>query len=221
MRRAEVGASPAPTPQVLRFEGSRVATFLLRLGGWRVHFDGLPAAQGVLVVYPHTSNWDFVVGILAKWSMGLTLRFWAKDSLFRVPVFGSWLRGRGGVPVVRSSANGLVTDTVQQIRQHQQAGRLFWLAVTPEGTRSARPGWRSGFYRVALEAGVPVGLASLDYGRREVRITTFTTLTGDEAADLAWIADAYAGVRARRPQQAAPVRLLEASRMPHSDTIVR
>lgn len=220
MPRAEVGAGTA-SPQVLRFEGSRAATVLLRLAGWRVHFDGLPAPQGVLVVYPHTSNWDFVVGILAKWSTGLTLRFWAKDSLFRVPVFGPWLRARGGLPVVRSSANGLVPDMVQQIHEHRQAGCMFWLAVTPEGTRSARPGWRSGFYRVALDAGVPVGLASLDYGRREVRITTFITLTGDESTDLACIAQAYAGVRGKRPQQAAPVRLLETSRTPRSDTIVR
>ncbi|MGZ5848007.1 MAG: 1-acyl-sn-glycerol-3-phosphate acyltransferase, partial [Ramlibacter sp.] len=86
--------------------------------------------------------------------------------------------------------------------------------------RSARPGWRSGFYRVAVQAGVPLGLASLDYGRREVRVTTFIALTGDEAIDLARIADAYAGVRGLRPQQAAPVRLLDAAAGP-SDTIVR
>ena len=209
-----------PAPQVLRFQGSRLATALLLLGGWRVRFDGLPGLQGVLAVYPHTSNWDFVIGILAKWSMGLPLMFWAKDSLFGVPVFGRWLRARGGVPVVRSSTNGLVPQTVQQIRQHRAAGRYFWLAVTPEGTRSACAGWRSGFYRVAVQAGVPLGLASLDYARREVRVTTFISLTGDESVDLARIADAYAGVRGLRPLHAAPVRLLDAAET-RSDTIVR
>src|SRR3954469_3814348 len=193
---------------------------LLRLGGWRVHFDGLPALQGVLVVYPHTSNWDFVVGILAKWSMGLPLRFWAKDSLFRVPVFGPWLRARGGVPVDRSSANGMVAGMVRQMQEQRAAGSYFWLGVAPEGTRSARPGWRTGFYRVASQAGVPVGLASLDYGKREVRITTFLMLTGDETADLQRIAAIYAGVRGMRPSQAAPVRLLETAPT-RSDTIVR
>ena len=204
----------------IRFQGSRFATALLRLAGWRVHFDGLPALQGVLVVYPHTSNWDFVVGILAKWSMGLPLRFWAKDSLFRVPVFGPWLRARGGVPVDRSGANGMVAGMVRQMQEQRAAGNYFWLGVTPEGTRSARPGWRTGFYRVAWQAGVPVGLASLDYGKREVRITTFLMLTGDETADLQRIAAIYTGVRGMRPSQAAPVRLLETAPT-RSDTIVR
>lgn len=206
--------------QAIQFEGSRLATALLRLGGWRVHFDGLPAPQGVLVVYPHTSNWDFVVGILAKWSIGVPLRFWAKDSLFAVPVFGPWLRSVGGVPVDRSAANGVVAGMVRQLQQRRGTGSQFWLAVTPEGTRSARPGWRSGFYRVAWQAGVPVGLASLDYGRREVRLTSFLSLTGDETADLERIAALYAGVRGKRPSQAAPVRLLEAPAT-RSDTIVR
>jgi hypothetical protein len=94
------------------------------------------------------------------------------------------------------------------------------LAITPEGTRSARPGWRTGFYRVASQAAVPVGLVSLDYGRREVRFTDFMMLTGDETADLARIAGVYAGVRGMRPAQAAPVRFVEAAEA-RSDTIVR
>jgi 1-acyl-sn-glycerol-3-phosphate acyltransferase len=205
----------------IRFDGSRIATALLRLGGWRVHFDGLPTSQGVVVVYPHTSNWDFVVGILAKWSMGIPVHFWAKDSLFRIPVFGPWLRRVGGVPVDRSGANGMVGNMVRQMQDQRAAGAYLWLAVTPEGTRSARPGWRTGFYRVASQAGVPVGLASLDYGRREVRLTSFMTLTGDETADLQRIAAVYAGVRGKRPAQAAPVRLLDKPPATPSDTIAR
>ena len=208
------------TPGLLRFRGSRIATALLRLGGWRVHFDGLPAAQGVMVIYPHTSNWDFVVGILAKWAIGVPLHFWSKDSLFRVPVFGRWLRACGGVPVDRSHPQGIVPEMVSHMRDCKSAGAFYWLAITPEGTRSARPGWRTGFYRVAFQAGVPVGLASFDYGRREVRITDFITLTGDESADLARIAAVYAGVRGMRPSQAAPVRFVETAEA-RSDTIVR
>jgi 1-acyl-sn-glycerol-3-phosphate acyltransferase len=214
-----IGEQTVPQ-RALRFEGSRLATALLRLGGWRIHFDGLPSAQGVLVVYPHTSNWDFVVGILAKWSIGIPLRFWAKDSLFRVPVFGPWLRARGGVAVDRNNPQGIVPDMVRQVQAHKGVGRYFWLGVTPEGTRSARPGWRTGFYRVALQAEVPVGLARLDYGRREVRITDFIVLTGDEDADMARIARIYAGVRGMRPSQAAPVRFLEAPTA-RSDTMAR
>ena len=86
----------APHPVQLR--GNAVA---LRMLGWRVEFNGLPALQGVMVVYPHTSHWDFIVAILAKWAVGLRLRFWAKDTLFRIPLFGPWLKWVGGVPVVR------------------------------------------------------------------------------------------------------------------------
>lgn len=212
-------AVPASPPHPLRFEGSRVAGALLRLAGWRVRFDGVPVPQGVAIVYPHTSNWDFVVGILAKWQMGLPLRFWAKDSLFRVPVFSPWLRRRGGVPVDRSSPHGLVGAMVCQVAAQKASGGFFWLAVAPEGTRSASPGWRTGFYRVAHQAGVPLGLATIDYGRREVRFTEFIALTGDEAADMVRIAAFYEGVRGLRPSQAAPVRLLE--NRSASDTIAR
>jgi len=113
------------------------------------------------------------------------------------------------VPVVRSSPQGLVDDTVRQLQEHAARDRLFWLAVTPEGTRSLRPGWRSGFYRVAVQAGVPLGMAGLDFGRREVRFTKFLELSGDEARDMAAIAAHFADVRGCKPDLAAPVRLLE------------
>src|SRR5262245_41099663 len=92
------GAADAPRAlpeRPVQLRGSRVARALLRLAGWRVAFDGLPARQGVLIVYPHTSNWDFVVAVLAKWSIGIHVSFWGKASLFVVPLFGRWLRGLG------------------------------------------------------------------------------------------------------------------------------
>jgi hypothetical protein len=94
---ADAPRTIAERPVQLR--GSAVARRLLRLAGWRVAFDGLPARQGVVIVYPHTSNWDFIVGVLAKWSIGIPVAFWGKASLFRVPLFGRWLRWLGGVPV--------------------------------------------------------------------------------------------------------------------------
>ena len=81
----------------MQLHGSSVARALLRLAGWRLRFDGLPGKQGVLIVYPHTSNWDFPLGLLVKWAVGIQITFWGKDSLFRVPVFGAWLRWLGGV----------------------------------------------------------------------------------------------------------------------------
>ena len=205
--------SPLPRPpedlpqRPVQLRGSRLAQALLRLGGWRLDFDGLPARQGVLIVYPHTSNWDFIVGILAKWAIGIPVVFWGKDTLFRVPFFGAWLRWLGGVPVDRSGAHGMVGDMVQRMQAARAADAFFWLALAPEGTRGWTPHWRSGFYRVACGAAVPLALAHLDYGRRRVGVHSCLRLGGDPEADLAEIGRRLGAARGRRPQQAAPVRL--------------
>lgn len=200
----EVVSHRLPAPR-----GSRLARWVLRLAGWRLQFDGLPGPQGVLIAYPHTSNWDFIVGILAKWAMGLDVAFWGKDSLFRVPVFGRWLRWVGGIPVDRSGARGIVGDMVARFEAARQAGHTLWLALAPEGTRSFAPHWRSGFYQVALQAGVPLGLAFFDYRQRRVGVLGYLRLSGDSAADLAAIAAAYAAVQGCRPALAAPISLRE------------
>lgn len=189
----------------VQFKGSALARWLLHLAGWRVTFEGLPALQGVVVAYPHTSNWDFIVGILAKWTMGIPAHFWAKDSLFRVPLFGAWLRWVGGLPVDRSGARGAVGQTVDTFRKYARDHRLLWLAAAPEGTRKWTPGWRSGFYQVALGAGVPVGIVRLDWGRREVRFVDFITLNGNEADDFARLAAAFEGARGYHPEQGSPI----------------
>jgi len=203
-------AAPAPReiperPVALR--GSALARALLRLAGWQLLFDGLPARQGVAVVYPHTSNWDFPLGVLAKWAIGIPVVFWGKDSLFRVPLLGRWMRWIGGVPVDRSAPGGIVGDMVRRMRAARARDEFLWLALAPEGTRSLTPGWRSGFYRVAVDAGVPLALVALDFGRRRVGILACLQLGGDEAADLAEIARRYAGVQGYRPALAAPIRI--------------
>lgn len=196
------------TARPVQPRGSALARWLLRLAGWRLCFDGLPASQGVLVVYPHTSNWDFPVGLLAKWGIGLQANFWAKDSLFRVPLFGRWLRWLGGIAVDRSAAQGLVSCTVAQLQAAAQAGRFMWLALAPEGTRGRTEGWRSGFYRVALAADVPVGLVFFDYARREVGMDSYWRLSGDTAGDFATFAQRLSRRQGRRPQMASPIKLL-------------
>ena len=189
------------------FPQRRLARALLRLFGWKPHFSGLPAWQGVIAVYPHTSNWDFPLGVLAKWGLGLQVRYWAKDSLFRVPVLGSFMRWIGGIPVDRSAAHGVVGQTVQEMRDARSTGSLCWLVVAPEGTRKAVPGLKSGFYRVAVGAKVPIGIAAFDYGKREIRLQDFFLPSGDESQDLQHMADLLEGVRGYRPEQAAPIRL--------------
>lgn len=200
-------AAPTVLTGPLRPHGheSRLARAVLGLFGWRVDAPGVPAEQGVILVYPHTSNWDFVVGLLAKWAIGLQLRFWGKDSLFKAPLLGRWMRWVGGVAVDRGSPHGLVADTVRQMQSAAARGERFWLAVAPEGTRSLSTGWRTGAYQVAVQAGVPVGLCYFDFERRLVSLTRFVMLSGDVQADFATFAD-YLGCRVgKRPELASPI----------------
>ena len=180
----------------------RLARGLLALLGWRVDIVPPPVARCVIVVYPHTSNWDFVVGYLAKLAAGLPFEWIGKDTLFRGP-FGAMFRRMGGIPVNRSAPAGFV----RQLASEFEARPRMWLAIAPEGTRAYTDRWRSGFYRLALAARVPVGLAFIDWRARVVGLTTYLELTGDEATDLARIRAAYAGKAGKRPALAGEIRL--------------
>lgn len=191
----------------VQLKGHALARTLLAAAGWRVDFRGLPARQGVVIVYPHTSNWDFVVGLLAKWSLGFALSFWGKDSLFRIPLFGRWMRWVGGVPVDRKHPRGVVGQMVERMQAAKANDEFFWLALAPEGTRSYTEHWRTGFYQVALKADVPVGLAYFDYPDRVVGVDQFIRLSGDVERDMAAIVARLGHRRGRKPHLAAPIKL--------------
>ncbi len=183
---------------------STLSKVLLKLLGWRMlKCDGLPA-KAVLVAYPHTSNWDFLYGMLGQYGLGLGAHWVAKDSLFRWPV-GGLMRRMGGVPVNRRKPAGFVEQMAEQFAARDR----FLLAVAPEGTRSLTPGWKTGFYRIALAARVPVALGCIDHTRREVGILACIELSGDPAADIARIAEVYSGRQGLRPELASPIRWLD------------
>jgi 1-acyl-sn-glycerol-3-phosphate acyltransferase len=196
MSEYQLSASELPT------WGQRTSLRILQLFGWNVRFKPLPGPHGIAVVYPHTSNWDFLVGLFAKWSIGLEFRWLAKKSLFWGPM-GLVMRYWGGVPVDRSAPQG----ATQRLAQNMLASDWCWVAITPEGTRGYKPHWKSGFYRLALAANVPVLLVYIDYRAKELGVVDYVTLTGDEEADMAAIARIYAGHEALYPQLAAPVKL--------------
>jgi 1-acyl-sn-glycerol-3-phosphate acyltransferase len=187
--------------------GAKVAAVLMRLAGWRLVYVPPPAPKSVIIVYPHTSNWDFPIGLAARSVAGIRCHFAAKDTLFRGP-FGRWLARVGGIPVNRREPTGFVG---QLAREFERRGE-FHVVFTPEGTRSRTEHWKSGFYRLALAAKVPLGLAFIDYGRREVGIGAWLDLTGDEQADLERIRAFYAGKRGRWPALAGPIRFPERER---------
>ena len=179
----------------------RWARRLLALFGWRVDVVFPPGPRCLIVVYPHTSNWDFVVGYLAKLAAGLPVWWVGKDTLFRPPL-AALFRRMGGIPVNRREPAGIVGELAAELARRP---RMF-LAITPEGTRAYTDRWKSGFYRVALAAGVPVGLAFIDYRARQVGLETYLTLTGDEERDLERIRAVYAGKVGKRPALAGAIR---------------
>jgi 1-acyl-sn-glycerol-3-phosphate acyltransferase len=189
-------------PAALPTWGQRTSLRLLQLFGWRVRFKPLPGPHGIAVVYPHTSNWDFFIGLFGKWATGMEFSWLAKNSLFRGPM-GPIMRYWGGVAVDRSAPQG----ATQRLAQTMLASEWMWVAITPEGTRSYRPYWKSGFYRLALAAKVPVLLVYLDYKTKVLSVVDTLELSGDEAADMAAIAKIYEGHEALYPKLAAPIRL--------------
>lgn len=198
-------------PHPVQFKGRPWAKHCLKLMGWSIAFEGLPARQGVMVVYPHTSNWDFVVGILVKLAIGIQVHFWGKHTLFQIPLLGALIKAWGGIAVDRQNPGDLIDRTVQQLQQARQNDQLLWIALAPEGTRSYRPGWRSGFHRLACQAQVPLGVATLDYARKEVRLMHFIRLSGDVQADHDRIQDLVGQVRGFHPDRASPIQPLKAS----------
>jgi 1-acyl-sn-glycerol-3-phosphate acyltransferase len=195
-------------PYPIQFKGHAWAAWLLKLIGWKVDFQGLPGLQGIAIVYPHTSNWDFLTAMLCKWTMGLPVYFWGKDSLFKVPVFGTWLKWIGGLPIDRTSSRGVVGAMLEVFAEHQRAKQFLWLGLSPEGTRKHTQGWRSGFYQLALGGNLPLGVVRLDYAQKELKFQGFIKLTGNVDVDYAYLRKMYEGVEGFHIDQAAPIRPL-------------
>ncbi|TFW09548.1 glycerol acyltransferase [Oxalobacteraceae bacterium OM1] len=195
-------------PAALPTRWQRFSARVLRLIGWRVRFAPLPGPCGVVVVYPHTSNWDFVIGLFAKWTIGVRFRWLGKEALFRGvsgALLGPFLRAWGGIPVER----GVQTGAIPRLAQDMRAGG-YWLALAPEGTRKYRPGWRSGFYHIAVGADVPLGMACIDYAKKEVRLVDYLQLSGDVERDMAAVRAVFPEACGYRPECAAPITLVTA-----------
>jgi 1-acyl-sn-glycerol-3-phosphate acyltransferase len=197
------------TERPVQLRGNRLAAALLRVPGWRLQWGGLPARKGVIAACPHTSNWDMPLAMLAKAALGLQVTWWAKESMFRVPLCGRFVRWLAGRPVRRDLPQGVVGQMNEAMRSAREKDDFLWLALTPEGTRSLTDGWRTGFYRVGHEAGAPGRLGLLDCGGRWVGTDSFWRTCGDLDADFAVFAARLAGCRGRHLDLAAPVRPLQ------------
>ena len=141
----------------------------------------------VMIAAPHSSNWDGVWGFAVKLGLGLDVKVLGKDTLLKVPLLGALLRRMGVIPINRSAAHGVAGQMAAMIRD---AGRL-WLVVAPEGTRKPVERWKTGFWKIASAAGVPVLPVYFHYPDKVIGVGPTFALGDDMAADIARIRDWY------------------------------
>ncbi len=156
-----------------------VGKFILRIAGWEFQGEWPQISRCVVIVAPHTSNWDFIIGLAASLSTQMSVRWLGKDTLFKTPL-ASFFRWQGGIPAVRDQSQGLVGLIVEKFNQTPK----MWLAIAPEGTRSKVNQWRTGFYHIAHSAGVPIIPISLDWKNKKIKIFDSFQTTGDIEQDI-------------------------------------
>lgn len=178
------------------------ARLVLKLLGWKLIDLPQRPAQAIVIAYPHTSNRDFPVTLLALAALPYGAHWVGKDTMFRGP-FGPAMRALGGIAVNRRERTGFVERLADEFRRREN----FHMIIATEGTRSKQAGWKSGFCRIALAAQVPVIMAVVDYGKRELGLLSAIMPSGDETADMAAIASCYAGRTGYHPENASPIRL--------------
>ena len=169
-----------------------LARLALRLTGWRI-IGGAPVTpKYVLIGAPHTSNWDFPIGLLVCFAMRLEAYWMGKHTLFP-PLLGGFMRWLGGIPVNRARAGNLVAATIATFKQHERLA----IAIPPEGTRSQVARWKTGFYHIAVGAEVPIALGFIDFGRKTAGFKGQFDPTGDIDTDLPAIQAVYAGIQGK------------------------
>jgi len=163
---------------------------------WRIDGEIPNLRKLVVIVAPHTSNWDFVVGLAAKIALGLRVTFLGKDTLFRFPL-GFFMRRWGGIPVDRATSNNVVSAIVSEFEKRDR----MVLALAPEGTRRRVARWRTGFYHIAHAAHVPIVPVALNFAERAIQIGAPFHTTGHVDADVAQLRARFSEVRGRHPRR--------------------
>jgi len=173
---------------------------ILRMMGWHITSVIPPGTKKcVIAVAPHTSYWDFVIGRLAYWVMGIKASFLIKKEAFRFP-FRRLLLSMGGLPVDRGRSGKMVDQVVEQFRK---ADSLF-IVITPEGTRKPVKQWKNGFYYIANQAQVPIALGYLDYAKKEGGVGKVIYPNGDMESQMKEIRDFYRGMTPKHPERFFP-----------------
>lgn len=177
---------------------SAISKWILKILGWEIEgYHGQANPKAVLIEFPHTSNWDFPLGLLVRSAIKADIKFVAKDSLFKFP-FGGLFRWMGGYPVDRSKNTNFVDAVINIFNEKEQ----FAIILTPEGTRKKVNDLKTGFYHIADGAKVPVVMVRFDWGKKSVGFSEPFYTTGNYDADMIQILAYYKGVKGKNPQLA-------------------
>lgn len=182
--------------------GKRLARFIFWLAGWRMNPDIPEETQRcVILASPHTSNWDIFYARLGFYIMNIPLRFTIKREWLRFP-FGLIIKPLGGLGIDRRPRKdtgerpSYIELMAELFDQHEELAMM----ITPEGTRAKRDKWKTGFYYVAQNAGVPICLGYLDYEKKEAGVGGPIHPSGDMEADMKKIMAFYAPIKGKRPE---------------------
>jgi len=176
----------------------------LRLFGWKIQGEAPHYRKFVFIAAPHTSNWDLPFMLATAYALGVRISWFGKHTIFAFPL-GWFLRKLGGIPVDRRSPQSLVALMAEKFRSSD----YLVLAVPPEGTRSKVALWKSGFYHIAVESRVPIGLGYLDYERKLSGLGMFVMPTGSVYEDMNKVRGFYRNIRGRYPNLESEPRLKE------------
>ncbi|MBI3712320.1 MAG: lysophospholipid acyltransferase family protein [Burkholderiales bacterium] len=173
-----------------------ISIVVLRLIGWRLDGRAADVQKGVLIGAPHTSNWDFPIALMICFALRLDVYWMGKHTLFP-PILGAIMRWLGGIPVDRTQAGNLVQGTIDAFQHNDK----LLVIVPPEGTRGKVTRWKTGFYYIAVGAGVPLGLGYLDFKEKIGGVGKLFYPSGNIEEDMREIRAFYAGFVGKHPQQ--------------------
>ena len=174
-----------------------IASFLLRTLGWRTVGDIPNISQAVVLALPHTSNVDGVYALPSLFALDLKISIMGKHTLFKIPVLAQLLQWLGIIPINRGNKGSVLQASIDKFK----TGEPLFLGLSPEGTRDYTKEWKTGFYYLAVGAGVPILPVALDYKTKEIRFLSAVYPTGDIEVDLPKIYAQYKGVLPRHPER--------------------
>mgnify|MGYP001548943957 CR=1 FL=1 len=189
---------------------SSIATWILKIFGWKIDVDLPNLKKFVVIAAPHTSNWDFPLGILTVKALKLDVTWMGKHSLFRWP-FGWFFRAIGGTPVRRDKAYNYIAQMTDLFEKSDE----LILALAPEGTRSKTDHWKTGFHYIARAANVPILMGYFDYANKVIGIHDLLYPGDDIEADFEKIRKLYGNWEGKNPEKAGDIRVRQKTSHKH------